>query len=153
MPTYASQTEVAPDRSRAEIERTLVRYGATKFMYGWEDDMAAVAFEMKGRRLRFTLPLPDRAEFSRTPQGKPRAATAVTTAYDQAVRQRWRALSLAIKAKLESVEAGIEQFEEAFMAQIVLPGGKSVGEWMVPQIHHAYLNNTMPPLLGLGSGN
>lgn len=37
MTTYASQTTVSPDRSRAEIERTLSRYGATGFMYGWSD--------------------------------------------------------------------------------------------------------------------
>jgi hypothetical protein len=34
MARYASNTDVPSDRSRAEIERTLVRYGADEFMYG-----------------------------------------------------------------------------------------------------------------------
>ena len=35
MSRYAEQTSVAAERSRAEIEGTLTRYGATAFMYGW----------------------------------------------------------------------------------------------------------------------
>lgn len=41
-PTYAAKTGVAPDRSRAEIERTLSRYGASQFYYGWDGDRAVV---------------------------------------------------------------------------------------------------------------
>jgi hypothetical protein len=33
---YASGTSVTQDRSRTEIEQTLVRYGASAFMYGTE---------------------------------------------------------------------------------------------------------------------
>jgi len=32
---YAEGTSVPADRSRAEIERTLTRYGADQFAYGW----------------------------------------------------------------------------------------------------------------------
>ena len=50
---------------------------------------------------------------------------AIVTAEE--VRRRWRALLLVIKAKLESVESGIETFEEAFASQIVLANGQTVG--------------------------
>jgi hypothetical protein len=36
MARYAAETTVASDRSRAEIERILERYGASSFMYGWQ---------------------------------------------------------------------------------------------------------------------
>jgi hypothetical protein len=66
-------------------------------------------------------------------------------------RQRWRALALAIKAKLEAVESGIATFEEEFMAYIVLPDGQTVGEFLSPQIEAAYSSGRMPPLLpGIG---
>lgn len=55
---------------------------------------------------------------------------------------------LAIKSKLESVESGIEQFDEAFMAQIVLPDGRTMAEYAMPQIAKSYTSGTMPPLLG-----
>jgi hypothetical protein len=70
------------------------------------------------------------------------------------VRQRWRALALVIKAKLEAVEAGITIFEEEFLAHIVLPDGRTAGEYMVPQIEESYRTKQMPPLLPmLESGN
>lgn len=36
MSRYAENTSVSSDRSRAEIEQILARYGAEQFMYGWD---------------------------------------------------------------------------------------------------------------------
>lgn len=150
MPRYAENTAVGSDKSRAEIERTLARYGADGFMYGWSGDCAQVAFEANGRRIKFVLPLPDRnsRDFTHTPaRGTRRSPTQIEAEYEKAVRQRWRALALVIKAKLEAVEAGITEFDEEFMAHIVLPNGSTVGEFMTPQIEHAYQSGKMPALL------
>lgn len=144
------------DRSRAEIERTLKRYGANAFAYAWEDDgatIATIAFKMAGRHVRFRLPLPDSraAEFTRTPTGKERPATAAEAAYEQACRQRWRALALVVKAKLEAVEAGISTVEDEFLASVVLPSGATVGEWAAPQLREVYGRGAMPALMPGGS--
>lgn len=150
MPTYAKDTAVTSEKSRMEIERTLQRWGADSFMYGTRAEMAMVAFEMDGRRIQFTLPLPDRRarDFTHTPsRGTPRSQAQQEAAYEQAVRQRWRALALVIKAKLEAVEAGITTFEEEFLAHTVLPNGTTVGKWMLPQVDAAYKSGNMPPLL------
>lgn len=147
MTRFAEKTQVASDRSRAEIERTLRRYGASGFMYGWHKTSAMVAFEMEERRVKFVLPMPDRNEFASTDTGRRRKANQIEIAFEQAVRQRWRALALVIKAKLEAVETGITQFDEEFMAHIVLPNGKTVGEWMRPQIAQSYARGKMPPML------
>lgn len=150
MPRYAENTSVSTEKSRGEIERTLQRYGATGFMYGWQGDRAAVQFDMNARRIRFELPLPDPKDraFTHTPSTrKPRTAAQAAEAWEQACRQRWRALSLAIKAKLEAVECGITDFESEFLAHIVLPGGQTVGRWMLPQIAETYETGRMPPLL------
>ena len=150
MPRYAERTTVSSEASRADIERTLRRYGADQFMYGWGPGSAIVAFRADDRHVRFTLPLPDphADEFAFTPgRGLPRSDSAREEAYEQAVRQRWRALALVIKAKLEAVEAGITEFEDEFLAHIVLPGDRTVGEWMRPQVEKAYLTGRMPPLL------
>jgi hypothetical protein len=126
-------------------------------MYGWEGGRAVVAFRMQGKMLRFVIPLPDQdaENFYRTPTGKRRTPNAAREAYEQAVRQRWRALALVIKAKLEAVESGIETFEQAFLANILLPDGQTVGQWLVPQVEQAYLTGEMPallPMLGDGKG-
>jgi hypothetical protein len=148
MPTYAANTDVPADRSRAEIERTLARWGADGFMYGWEQTRAVIQFRANERFIRFIVELPDRSEFLLTPSRKQRRSPAqAESAYDQAVRQRWRALALVIKAKLEAVESGITEFEAEFLAHIVLPDGSTVGDWVRPQVESAYQLGTMPQML------
>lgn len=150
MARYAQSTTVSVESSRNEIERTLVRYGATGFMYGWQGDTAAIQFEAKGKRLKFMLPLPSRTldEFIYTPtRGTARSPQDSLKAWEQSCRQRWRALALAIKAKLEAVEAGITSFESEFLAHIVLPNGGTVGQFMLPQVKTAYDTGKMPPML------
>ena len=146
--TYASQTEVSADRSRAEIERIITRYGADGFIYGWEPNRAMIQFKANDRYVRFIVEMPDRNDFELTPARRQRRSPdAIQTAWEQAQRQRWRALALVIKAKLEAVEAGITQFEAEFLAHIVLPDGTTVGDWVAPQVKAAYELGTMPQML------
>jgi hypothetical protein len=147
---YAEQTGVPSDRSQAEIERTLARYGADQFMRGWTNEAAVLAFRCRGKMVRFHLPLPARTsvEFTHTPErGLQRNRPQQEAAYEQAVRQRWRALALVIKAKLEAVECGITSFEDEFMAHLLLPDGQTVGAFMTPQIEEAYATGLMPTRL------
>lgn len=148
MSRYAANTEVSSSRSREEIERILIRYGADQFMYGWRDTDAVIGFRKDGRQIKFILPMPNKADrrFTHSSRGL-RAPETIAKEYDQAVRQLWRALALVIKAKLEAVEAGISIFEDEFMANIVLPDGVTVGQWMRPQIAEAYRVGSMPALL------
>lgn len=154
MSRYAEQTEVPVERSRAEIERSLTRYGATGFVYGWTDQRALVQFSMRDRAVRFLLPLPDRNadEFTKRTVNqsgarKTRPADEAERVWERACRQRWRALALVIKAKLEAVESGIVTFDEEFLAQIVLPDDSTVGAWAIPQVAEAYQRGIMPPAL------
>lgn len=154
MSRYASKTSVDSNTSRAEIERTLSRYGADRFVYGWEEGAALIGFAMNGRQVRFFLPLPDKKErrFTHTEaRGTLRSPEAQAKEYYQAVRQKWRALALVIKAKLEAVESGITEFEDEFLAHITLPDGRSVGDFMKPQIEQAYISGSMPKLLPVPS--
>lgn len=154
MAAYAEKTKVPASQSRMEIERILERYGATAFASGWKGNVAVITFEASGRRIRFTLPIPDKAdkEFKRDPRASWRVLTdhQAQEKWEQVVRQKWRAMALAIKAKLEVVESGIATFEEEFMAHIVLPNGSNVGEWMKPQLQGVYDGGAMPPLLTSG---
>jgi hypothetical protein len=141
--SYAEKTSVPIDRSQAEIKRILSKYGATGFAYGEQGTRAVVMFEMAARRIKFILPMPN--------PPSPNATQASIRTYDQLCRSRWRCLVLAIKAKLECVESGITTLEQEFMAHIVLPNGKTVGEAVIPQIGQSYQDGKMPPLLGYGS--
>lgn len=144
MSRYAANTSVSVERSRAEIEAILVRYGASSFMYGWDGNGAMIAFVVNAaagqqRQVRFHLPLPSRDEkrFMQHSRGR-RTAEAAEGLWEQACRQRWRALALVVKAKLEAVESGIATFEDEFLAYIMLPEGQTVGQWIGPQLVAAY---------------
>ncbi len=156
MSTYASSTNVPAERSRMEIERILARYGATAFAYMTDGTRAVIQFQAKERRIRFVLPLPDpeRPEvkfhvYRDEVTTRRRAPGQVEAIIEQETRQRWRALALAIKAKLEAVQSGITEFEAEFLAHIVLPGGRTVAETTLPQIEIAYKSGKVPNLLQL----
>jgi hypothetical protein len=147
---YAKNTEVSVEKSRAEIERTLERFGADQFSYARDDSrgLAVIQFRAKDRHIRFMLKLPERNErrFTMSKRGL-RTPENAHKEWEQACRQRWRALSICIKAKLAAVEAGISEFENEFLANIVLPGDFTAGEWLRPQIEQAYLSGDAPQLL------
>ena len=150
---YAQTTSVSVDASRNEIEKTLKLYGAKSFAYVTQDTRALIMFEFNGKRIRFILNLPDINErrFTHTPsRGTRRSAESQMQEWEQACRQKWRALLLVIKAKLEAVDSGISIFEEEFMANIVLPNNQTVGEYILPQVNQAYISNTLPPMIDFG---
>lgn len=154
MGKYASETTVAPEQTLMDIRKVLTRYKASGFGIVEDTTRVGVTFDMQGRRVRFVVPLPDRKdkEYLYTTNGASWVKGELNEKkYEQGIRQRWRALLLTIKAKLESVESRIETFEEAFMAHIVLPGGRTMGEVAVPQIKLTYQSGVMPPLLGSGT--
>ena len=158
MATYARKTETSVEASRMEIERTLTRYGADHFAYMNGPDKAVVAFQVafqqRSLRVRFDMPMPrrDEKQFTeyRRGHGKifQRTESAAFAEWQQACKQRWRALALVIKAKLEAVETGIATFEQEFLAYIVLPNGDRVGDTAIPAIEAAADGKPMPPLLG-----
>lgn len=158
MGKYAVDTNVSVSKTQTEIEETLTKYGADQFMRGWKGNQAVLAFRLQGRQIRFLLPLPDKEapEFN---QRKEQYSHKIIKgfnpdAWEQACRQRWRALGLVIKAKLEAIECGISTLEDEFMSNIMLPDNTTVGDFMRPQIQQAYLTGTMPTLLPmLPSGN
>lgn len=102
-----------------QLEHEIQRYGASQFgtAVDRQTNRVMIQFTVRGRKVRIEVSLP-----------KPENT--------RQVRSRWRALYLTVKAKLESVDAGIETFEEAFLAHIVMPDGRRFGEITVPQLEH-----------------
>lgn len=143
MRRYAQNTSVPVDRSRAEIERVLVRYGASGFGYSWERrevavtppkvygpkteirEFAMIGFKLKATQIRLDVPMPTEREAGSVAR------------LEAAQRQRWRALLLVIKAKLEAVESGIGTLESEFLASVVTESGRTIGEVVLPRLSEA----------------
>ncbi len=148
MTPYAKGTEVPIERSKGELEKLLSKYGAERFLSGWDVSKIVVGFEMRGRQVRLDVPVPskDSKEVRETPGGRwLRSESEQTKAWQAAVRQRWRAIVLVVKAKLEAVEAGISTFESEFLGNLVLPGGATVAEVVVPRLDEVERLTALPP--------
>jgi hypothetical protein len=125
--TYARNTRVPPEKSRADIERCVRKYGASGFVSGWQGDAVRIEFLARDRHIRMSMTEP--------PGEQPR-------------RSKWRSLLLLVKAKLEAVDAKITTFEEAFLGDIVMPDGRTVYEATKGPIKLAYETKEPANLLG-----
>jgi hypothetical protein len=153
MGQYASNTSVSPEKTQVDIRETLRRYGAGKFGIMEETDKAHVMFEYDSLMIQLTIALPDKKDFLKTESGRSRTKTAIDESYKQAIRQRWRALLLAIKAKLEAIECGISTIEKEFMAFVILPDGKSLGDHLIPELKKISGTGKMPKLLSFSGAD
>jgi len=149
MAKFAENTTVPVEKSRAEIEKLITRYGATSTAFMAAPGRAIICFEAKGRRIMFELKLPDRTEkrFLRDGRDSLMPPHKQIEKWEQACRQSWRALALVIKAKLEAVETGITSFEDEFLAHIVMPDGQTVATHIKPRIAEAYAGGQMLALM------
>lgn len=153
---YAQFTEVPIEKTKAEIERLVSRAGASSFLAGYDGatGRAMIAFALKGWNIRLSLNLPKSAsDCAHDAAGRTRSLEGAQRAMEQEHRARWRALLLVVKAKFEGVDRGIETLEHAFLADIHLADGRTVGEHAIPELQDALKSGrlVMRPLLGAGS--
>lgn len=153
---YADRTEVPVERSKTELKRVIYNNGASNYKYGEEEDRAMVMFAKENRIIRFVIEFPplDSKQFTHTPgRGTKRTQTAAYKEYEAEQRRRWRSLILSVKAKFESAASGIETFEEAFLAQVLLPNKQTVAQMALPSVAAAYEkgvveSNLLPEVTG-----
>jgi hypothetical protein len=133
---FARETRVPVQQTQIEIQRMLDKAKAKQYgtAVDYDQQTARVQFRLHERVIRFTVALPDPNRF----RGE---------RFAKAERQKWRALMLVIKAKLESVESSIETFEEAFLANIVMPNDQTVAEIVIRQVAESYQTGRMPKAL------
>ncbi len=139
--SYAEGTSVSVERSQMEIAGMIRKYGAQSFGTGWNQGHALVTFSAHDRQIRFVLPIAeDWHDFILTTSSRPtrRTEAGAKAAMEKENMRRWRALALAIKAKLEVVETGIASFEHEFGMNVVLPDGSTVGERVLREVAIAY---------------
>jgi hypothetical protein len=161
MAGYANGTTVTVEKSRLEVERVLARYGASGFGYAWdrapvkackqrwcrdqgrtlaecakdhgyeiatfERELVHVTFKLNDRVVRLDVPMP--CELDEPPRGGWTKARLETK-----TRERWRALVLVLKAKLEAVDSGISTLEQEFLANMVMRNGMTIGQAMLERL-------------------
>src|SRR5262245_1584086 len=104
MGKFAQDTQVPIEKTKVEIERIVVKYGAKGFVSAWQDGHATVQFKIRDRVIRFVIELPRQNERRFTHMrvnrwGDPlaRKPDAAVKAWEQGCKAIWRALLLVIK--------------------------------------------------------
>lgn len=160
--TYAKGTSVDVAKSRAEIDALLTKRGASSvaILNDTELHRAAIAFSLKGSRFRIEVPLqtiedvnlelkksrPTRWSYWGESQRNGWRAERLT----QLHRERWRAVLLLIKSKLAVVDIGLSTVEKEFLADMILPNGKTVEVIMAEVVRRGLAEADMPRLLTEG---
>lgn len=160
---FGDSTDVPVERTRAELDQLLSRAGATQ-RATYEDEetgVAAIQFRMAGRMVRLEVRTRPATSFA------PKDWTGVPGCTDkqpsasreanrlafckkraaQASKAAWRRLLLVCRAKLEIIADGDSTLEREFLADVLLPDGRTVHEALEPQLAKSYADGQMPPLL------
>lgn len=135
---YAANTQVSVEKSKYELDRLLSKHGASQRAIGHDEHAgrAVVAFRLHGKPVRLEMSIPTLASCrparrDEEPRGwrgwtSQRRDHWVRRSCEQSQRQRWRALLLITKAKLEAIADGFSTVEHEFLADLVLPSGRRV---------------------------
>lgn len=139
--SYAANTKVPPERTKAQIEALLVKHGASEFMHKSSTTQAAIGFVMSGFQIEIRITLPQSSAFSTERE------------YKQRVRSLWRGILLYVTSKMNQIEEGFTTIEHEFLSDIVIDvdprTGRTttVGDRLLPVAREISESGTIPPLL------
>lgn len=129
-------TTVPVERSQGDVRGLLIKHGAAKFAFAEESDdagirWAAVTFTHAALVVRIRVPhkpIDEAALRKKVQRARSKDAASLRAEMDeQEARRIWRVMAWNLKARLESVEEGVETFAEAFLAHLVDPAtGRTV---------------------------
>ncbi len=105
---YALGTGVSITRSLAEIYKLIDRFGVNNLATGKAAGRNFIMFDHDGQTYRFVI----------EPQDDEREE-----------KRQWRCMVLYIKGALVLVEEGVKDLETVFLADRILPGGQSWGQY------------------------
>lgn len=113
MGRYAEGTTVAVEKSVEDLRRLATRYGADEFTYAMSPHGGVVMFKLQGYPLRYDVTFP-------TDEDTVKRAEAEW-------RRRWRVVLLRAKGQFEAIEDGDTSVPQAFMAQLMMEDGTTLG--------------------------
>lgn len=124
---FAEDTKVPVGRTQEQLKARLRKAGADQVAVYESDASSAIAFRIAGGMYRITVPTDPRVKNP-----------------DQDQRRAWRLLALLITGKLEAIQDGATTVEREFLADRLLQDGRTVSDWIVPQIEQAQAEGHMP---------
>jgi len=137
-PSYKNykNTSIRPEKSQADITKELNRYGICEVQHTNQKSKFSVAFKVELEEV--PIPLMIRIDV-------PYDETKDTEDHLGWKNQRilYRTLFYYIKALLNTWDNGLKTFTEIFMPHLVLPGGGTVEQMLLPKIGEAITEGKM----------
>ena len=151
MRQYAQGTSVSAFQSAVEIQQMLRKHGCGNLGSMDVDGRTIIMFGLGGLTYRIEAPLPNPSDerWVALGGGGYSRGDFKQSAYDAECQRLWRSMVLITKAKLVAIQDGVETFEEAFMPYIVVGGGMTLRETLLPQIKEAAALGNIPSQLAL----
>ena len=131
---------------RTRIENLLAEAGADQLGFAVERSRLSFTFRLDGLVFRITARMPDHddPELLLTPSGRKRTKAQVDSAVKAARGLAWKALADWVDACARAADSGIVPLTQAFGWCVVLPDGRTTGEWLEEELGEAAASGRMP---------
>lgn len=127
-PSYKnySQTIIRAENTQAEITRELARYGIEMVQHTQTNKVFSVAFQVEVKEQKRPLTVRIDVPYDPTQDEKDKFGYRLQ-------RIKYRALFYYVKSLLIAWDDGLKTFAEIFLPHIVLPGGRTISQDLMPK--------------------
>jgi hypothetical protein len=140
-PSYKnySGTTIRPEKTQADISAELARYGIHSVQHTNTEKFFSVAFQAQVEGIDRPLTIRIDVPYEQDQDVEDRYGL-------KTKRIKYRALYYYVKAMLIAWDDGLKTFAEIFLPHIVLPGGKTVVQDLLPKYALAAASGQMPEI-------
>jgi hypothetical protein len=142
--SYALNSSVPVERSKAQIRGYLAQMGADGFADAEQRGECRLAFQISNRNYAIAFRLPDMESCAATPTGRARSQRETVQRHEQMVRSYWRTILLIVKANAEAVALGVLTVEEAFGSMMLSHGGRTLGQMVLRLSRNGEIPDELP---------
>ena len=137
-PSYKnySRTTIRAENTQADITRELARYGIHMVQHTQTDKVFSVAFQVEVQEQKRPLTVRIDVPYQREKDAEDNFGW-------QLQRIKYRALFYYTKSLLIAWDDGLKTFAEIFLPHIVLPGGRTIAQDLMPKYTMAIESGTM----------
>ena len=131
-PSYKnySQTTIRVENSQADITRELSRYGIYMVQHTQTNNVFSVAFQVQLEDVKKPVTVRIDVPYKREEDTEDNFGW-------KKQRIKYRTLFFYVKGLLNSWDNGLKAFMDIFMAHIVLPGGRTISQDLLPKYQMA----------------
>ena len=132
-----SQTTVRVENSQAELTRELAKYGIYMVQHTQTDNVFSLAFQVEIEEVDRPITVRVDVPYQRKNDEEDKFGF-------REQRRKYRVLFFYVKGLLVAWDGGLKAFMDIFMAHMVLPGGRTISQDLLPKYQMAIESGELP---------